>query len=295
MESRPALRQRVQEAGSSACSARWILAEAGSSRCRDIRANVGTLGLVYRRKRLPNCGNRTDPGGSGHAELITISKIETMKNEVTSTHGDEHLTGDNVDQRLIDFLAEEFNTAEGIDLRKDPMALVRLRQAAKQATIELSRNLETNVNLPFITATAEGHKHLNVNITRARFEQLGRGSARIPKVQQIVSIFFGKKPSIVRIVKSLLQTMKNEPLKTLLILAVVVALSLLAFIACDMHAIRKRIAPILPPGRRRLACIEIPRCSSVRHVNDGLSEMHWGNTHGTTSRIDISSPVRRFS
>ena len=157
---------------------------------------------------------------------ISILEIGDGVFEVKSTNGDTHLGGDNFDQRLIDFLADEFKKNEGIDLRKDPMALQRLREAAEKAKIELSQMLQTDVNLPFITATADGPKHLNVNITRAKFESicgdlfekslepcrramedaklstsqideviLVGGSTRIPKVQELVKNFFGKEPS----------------------------------------------------------------------------------------------------
>jgi molecular chaperone DnaK len=157
---------------------------------------------------------------------ISILEIGDGVFEVKSTNGDGHLGGDNFDPRRIDFLADEFNQAEGIDLRKDPMALQRLREAAEKAKIELSQMLQTDVNLPFITATADGPKHLNVNITRAKFEQLCTdlferslkpcesalrdakitpsqiddvilvgGSTRIPKIQELVKNFFGKDPN----------------------------------------------------------------------------------------------------
>ena len=157
---------------------------------------------------------------------ISVLEIGDGVFEVKSTNGDTHLGGDNFDQRLIDFLADEFNKQEGIDLRKDPMALQRLREAAEKAKIELSQMLQTDVSLPFITATADGPKHFNVNITRARFEQLCvdlfdrslkpceaalrdakltpsqidevilvGGSTRIPKIQELVKNFFGKEPS----------------------------------------------------------------------------------------------------
>ena len=146
--------------------------------------------------------------------------------EVKSTSGDTHLGGDDFDQRLINFLADEFKKDEGIDLRKDPMAMQRLKDAAEKAKIELSSSQKTNVNLPFITATDSGPKHLNIDITRAKFEQLvddlvkrtigpcekaikdagiGKseidqvilvgGSTRIPKIQETVKEFFGKDPS----------------------------------------------------------------------------------------------------
>jgi len=146
--------------------------------------------------------------------------------EVKSTSGDTHLGGDDFDQRVINFLADEFKKDEGIDLRKDPMAMQRLKDAAEKAKIELSSSQKTNVNLPFITATDSGPKHLNIDITRAKFEQLvddlvkrtigpcekaikdagiGKseidqvilvgGSTRIPKIQETVKEFFGKDPS----------------------------------------------------------------------------------------------------
>src|SRR5205809_2455750 len=92
--------------------------------------------------------------------------------EVKSTNGDTHLGGDNFDQRLVDFLADEFKKSDGIDLRNDPMALQRLKEAAEKAKMELSQMMQTDVNLPFITATAEGPKHFTLTITRAKFEQL---------------------------------------------------------------------------------------------------------------------------
>ena len=157
---------------------------------------------------------------------ISVLEIGDGVFEVKSTNGDTRLGGDNFDQRLIDFLADEFQRTEGIDLRKDPMALQRLREAAEKAKIDLSGTLQTDVNLPFITATQEGPKHLNINITRAKFENLCEdlfnrtlipvenaikdakitpqqiddvilvgGSTRIPKIQELVKKFFGKEPS----------------------------------------------------------------------------------------------------
>jgi molecular chaperone DnaK len=145
--------------------------------------------------------------------------------EVKATNGDTHLGGDDFDQRLIDWLADEFKKLEGIDLRKDPMALQRLKEAAEKAKCELSTTAQTDVNLPFITADASGPKHMNISITRAKFEQLVDdliqrtvgpckqaladsgvsaadidevvlvgGSTRIPKVQELVKSLFGKEP-----------------------------------------------------------------------------------------------------
>jgi len=144
---------------------------------------------------------------------------------VKSTNGDTHLGGDDFDQRLIDFLADEFKKQEGIDLRKDAMALQRLKEAAEKAKIELSTSQSTDVNLPFITATQDGPKHLNLNLSRAKFEQLiddlvkntkapceqamkdagvtpkdidevilVGGSTRIPMVQQLVKDLFQREP-----------------------------------------------------------------------------------------------------
>ena len=103
---------------------------------------------------------------------ISILQLGEGVFEVKSTNGDTHLGGDDFDQRVIDYLADEFAKTEGIDLRKDPMALQRLKEAAEKAKIELSSSMQTDVNLPFITATQEGPKHLNMTLSRAKFEQL---------------------------------------------------------------------------------------------------------------------------
>ncbi len=157
---------------------------------------------------------------------ISILEIGEGVVEVKATHGDTHLGGDNFDQRLIDYIADEFQKEHGVDLRQDPMALQRLREAAEKAKIELSQKLETEVNLPFITATQQGPLHLVMKITRAKFEQLCEdlfrktlgpcekalemakltprdidevilvgGSTRIPRIQQLVKEFFGKDPA----------------------------------------------------------------------------------------------------
>jgi molecular chaperone DnaK len=156
---------------------------------------------------------------------ISVLEIGDNVVEVKSTNGDTHLGGDDFDQRLIDYLAEEFLKDENVDLRKDPMALQRLKEAAEKAKVELSSSSETEVNLPFVTATESGPKHLNITITRSKFEQivddliqrtlepckqalkdagvktseiqeviLVGGSSRIPKVQEVVKEFFGKEP-----------------------------------------------------------------------------------------------------
>ncbi|GBD87530.1 chaperone protein DnaK [bacterium BMS3Abin03] len=156
---------------------------------------------------------------------ISILQLGDGVFEVKSTNGDTHLGGDDFDQRLIDYLADEFLKSDGIDLRKDPMALQRLKEAAEKAKIELSSTNTTDVNLPFITATQEGPKHLNLNISRSKFEQLiddlvqrtkgpceqamkdagvstgdidevilVGGSTRIPMVQELVKNLFGREP-----------------------------------------------------------------------------------------------------
>ncbi len=156
---------------------------------------------------------------------ISILQLGDGVFEVKSTNGDTHLGGDDFDQRVIDFLADEFKKQEGIDLRKDAMALQRLKEAAEKAKIELSSSAQTDVNLPFITATQDGPKHLNITISRAKFEQLigdlvertkypceqaikdagvspsdiaevilVGGSTRIPMVQELVRKVFGKEP-----------------------------------------------------------------------------------------------------
>ncbi len=157
---------------------------------------------------------------------ISILDIGDGVTEVLSTAGDTHLGGDDFDQRIIDWLADEFKKEEGVDLKKDPMALQRLKEAAEKAKIELSSATETEINLPYITATASGPKHLVKKLTRAKFEQLTDdlvkramkpvkealekaglkpsdidevilvgGSTRIPKVVEEVEKFFGKKAS----------------------------------------------------------------------------------------------------
>src|SRR6266705_3008658 len=156
---------------------------------------------------------------------ISILEVGEGVVEVKATNGDTHLGGDNLDHRIIDWIAGEFKKSEGIDLSKDRMALQRLKEAAEKAKMELSTVLETDINLPFITADQTGPKHLQMKLTRAKFEQLVDdllqrtvgptkqalsdagldpskidevvlvgGSTRIPKVQQIVKELFGKEP-----------------------------------------------------------------------------------------------------
>jgi molecular chaperone DnaK len=155
---------------------------------------------------------------------ISILELGEGVFEVKSTNGDTHLGGDDFDQRLIDYVADEFQKQENIDLRKDPMALQRLKEASEKAKIELSSSTQTTINLPFITATQDGPKHLVLDVTRAKFEQLiddlverttppmekalrdanlkkediqevilVGGSTRVPLVQRTVEQFFGKK------------------------------------------------------------------------------------------------------
>ena len=165
-----------------------------------------------------------DFGGGTHD--VSILELGDGVFEVLSTDGDTHLGGDDVDQKIIDWLAEEFKNDESMDLREDAMALQRLREAAEKAKIELSSSAQTEINLPYVTATASGPKHLVRTLTRAKFEQLIAdlvartiepcqtalkaaglsksdideiilvgGSTRIPAVQDAVEKFFGKKPS----------------------------------------------------------------------------------------------------
>jgi molecular chaperone DnaK len=103
---------------------------------------------------------------------ISILEVGDGVVEVKSTNGDTHLGGDNLDQRIIDWLLDEFKKDQGIDLRRDPMAIQRLKEAAEKAKIELSSAQETDINLPFITADASGPKHLNIKLTRSKLEQM---------------------------------------------------------------------------------------------------------------------------
>jgi molecular chaperone DnaK len=156
---------------------------------------------------------------------ISILEVGEGVVEVKATNGDTHLGGDNLDQRIIEWIAAEFKKSDGIDLSKDRMALQRLKEAAEKAKMELSTVMETDINLPFITADQTGPKHLQLKLTRSKFEQLVDdllqktvgptkqaltdagvdprqidevvlvgGSTRIPKVQQIVKDLFGKEP-----------------------------------------------------------------------------------------------------
>ena len=165
-----------------------------------------------------------DFGGGTHD--VSILELGDGVFEVLATDGDTHLGGDDVDQKIIDWLAEEFKKDENMDLREDAMALQRLREAAEKAKIELSSSAQTEINLPYVTATASGPKHLVRTLTRAKFEQLiddlvkrtiepcqtalkaaglsksdideiilVGGSTRIPAVVEAVEKFFGKKPS----------------------------------------------------------------------------------------------------
>src|SRR6267142_1608197 len=156
---------------------------------------------------------------------ISILEVGEGIVEVKATNGDTHLGGDDIDQRIIDWIAAEFKKSEGIDLTKDRMALQRLKEAAEKAKMELSTVMETEINLPFITADASGPKHLQLKLTRAQFERLANdlfersiprveqalkdaglkasdidevvlvgGSTRIPRIQDLVKQYFGKEP-----------------------------------------------------------------------------------------------------
>ncbi|MCC6314240.1 MAG: molecular chaperone DnaK, partial [Thermomicrobiales bacterium] len=163
--------------------------------------------------------------GGGTYDISILSLSEGVF-QVLATNGDTHLGGDDFDQIIIDFLADEFKKSEGIDLRKDRMALQRLKEAAEKAKIELSSTQQTDINLPFITADASGPKHLNITLTRSKLEQLVQGliertvppmeaalkdagqsksaidevvlvggQTRMPAVQREVQRFFGKEPN----------------------------------------------------------------------------------------------------
>jgi molecular chaperone DnaK len=166
-------------------------------------------------------------GGTYDISVLELYDVEGSRQfEVKSTNGDTHLGGDDFDQRVIDWLVTEFKRDQAIDLSKDPMALQRLKEAAEKAKMELSTTQSTDINLPFITADQSGPKHLNYQLTRAKFEQLVDdliqrtippmeqalkdagikpneidevilvgGSTRIPKIQEIVKKFFGKEPN----------------------------------------------------------------------------------------------------
>src|SRR5512140_164945 len=156
---------------------------------------------------------------------VSILEVGEGVVEVKATNGDTHLGGDNLDQRVIDWIVSEFKREQGIDLSRDRMALQRLKEAAERAKIELSTTMETEINLPFVTADASGPKHLNLRLTRAKFEQLTDdlvqrsmgplrqalkdagvetkdiaevvlvgGMTRMPRIQQVVKDFFGKEP-----------------------------------------------------------------------------------------------------
>jgi len=165
-------------------------------------------------------------GGTFDISILDIMEIDGEKSiEVNASNGDGHLGGDDFDQRVVDWIAEEFKKSDGINLKEDPMALQRLREAAENAKKELSTSSKTDINLPFITADNTGPKHLNLTLSRADFENiiddllertkepcqkalkdaglkpgdvdeviLVGGSTRIPKVQEIVKKIFGKEP-----------------------------------------------------------------------------------------------------
>ncbi|HGM9713711.1 TPA: molecular chaperone DnaK [Proteus mirabilis] len=176
-------------------------------------------------------GNRTIAvydlgGGTFDISIIEIDEVDGEKTyEVLSTNGDTHLGGEDFDSRLINYLVDEFKKEQGIDLRNDPLAMQRLKEAAEKAKIELSSAQQTDVNLPYVTADATGPKHLNVKVTRAKLESLVEdlvkrsmdpvkvaledaglkvsevndvilvgGQTRMPMVQKTVAEFFGKEP-----------------------------------------------------------------------------------------------------
>ncbi|MDY5733261.1 MAG: molecular chaperone DnaK, partial [Succinivibrio sp.] len=165
-------------------------------------------------------------GGTFDISIIDIDELDGEKTfEVLATNGDTHLGGEDFDNRIVDYLIDEFKAEQGVDLRADPLALQRLKEAAEKAKIELSSSQQTDVNLPYITADATGPKHMNIKITRAKLESLVEdlvnrtlepvktaladanltpsevndvilvgGQSRMPMVQKLVADFFGKEP-----------------------------------------------------------------------------------------------------
>ncbi len=165
-------------------------------------------------------------GGTFDISIIDIDELDGEKTfEVLATNGDTHLGGEDFDNRIVDYLIDEFKAEQGVDLRADPLALQRLKEAAEKAKIELSSSQQTDVNLPYITADATGPKHMNIKITRSKLESLVEdlvnktldpvktalsdaglspsevndvilvgGQSRMPMVQKLVSDFFGKDP-----------------------------------------------------------------------------------------------------
>ena len=165
-------------------------------------------------------------GGTFDISIIDIDELDGEKTfEVLATNGDTHLGGEDFDNRIVDYLIDEFKNEQGVDLRADPLALQRLKEAAEKAKIELSSSQQTDVNLPYITADATGPKHMNIKITRAKLESLVEdlvnrtldpvktaladaglsasdvndvilvgGQSRMPMVQKLVAAFFGKEP-----------------------------------------------------------------------------------------------------
>ena len=165
-------------------------------------------------------------GGTFDISIIDIDEVDGEKTfEVLATNGDTHLGGEDFDNRIVDYLIDEFKNEQGVDLRADPLALQRLKEAAEKAKIELSSSQQTDVNLPYITADATGPKHMNIKITRAKLESLVEdlvkntldpvktalsdaglqpsdvndvilvgGQSRMPMVQKLVADFFGKEP-----------------------------------------------------------------------------------------------------
>ena len=165
-------------------------------------------------------------GGTFDISIIDIDEVDGEKTfEVLATNGHTHLGGEDFDNRIVDYLIDEFKTEQGVDLRTDPLALQRLKEAAEKAKIELSSSQQTDVNLPYITADATGPKHMNIKITRAKLESLVEelvtktlepvktalsdaglspsdvndvilvgGQSRMPMVQKLVADFFGKEP-----------------------------------------------------------------------------------------------------
>jgi Molecular chaperone len=239
-------------------------------------------------------------GGTFDVSIIEIANVDGEKQfEVLATNGDTFLGGEDFDKRVIDYLVDEFQKTDGIDLRKDPLALQRLKDAAERAKIELSSAQQTDVNLPYVTADASGPKHLNIKLTRAKLEALvddlikktiepcrvalndaglkasdiGEvilvgGQTRMPKVQAAVAEFFGKEPrkdvnpdEAVALGAAIQGGVLAGDVKDVLLLDVTpLSLGIETWVACSPRSSR-RTPPSRPRPRR---CSPPPRTTSRR-------------------------------
>jgi molecular chaperone DnaK len=259
---------------------------------------------------------------------ISILEVGEGVVEVKATNGDTHLGGDNLDQRIIEWIIAEFKKSDGIDLGKDRMALQRLKEAGEKAKMELSTVMETDINLPFITADASGPKHLQMKLTRAKFEQLVEdllqktvaptkqaladagldpskidevvlvgGSTRIPKVQAIVKELFGREPhkgvnpdEVVAVGAAVQAGVLAGDVKDLLLLDV----TPLSLGIETMGGVMTVLIPRIPPSRLGRARSSRPRPTTRRASKCTCSRAsaRWRATTGR-SASSISSACRR--